>query len=195
MPDAGQQKLRVSGTDCQIGDADLGPLIENSGPMHSAIGGFIDTALLVRTISMPQCADIDDIGVLRVDDDSANVARVLKADMQPGSTSIHRFVHAVAKGEGRPNVGLAGSGINSLRIGRRNRKSANRCDRLPIKDRSPDNTGISRLPNPTVYGAKIEGSRIARHASHGHDPAPSKRPNQPPFEPAEEFWRNRLGNR
>jgi hypothetical protein len=76
MPRAGKQKLGMTGTDCQIRDADFRTLIENSGPMRAAVDGFVDATLLVRTVNMSQSPDVNDSRVLRVDDDPADMARV-----------------------------------------------------------------------------------------------------------------------
>ena len=45
--------------------------------MHSSIDGFVDAALFVRTISVPQSADINDVWILRIDHNPANLSRVL----------------------------------------------------------------------------------------------------------------------
>ena len=99
MPRAGKQELRMTGTNCQIRDADFWTLIENFGPMLSAVDGFVDATLLVRTVDMSQSADIDESRVLRVDDDPADMARVLQSDVEPASTAIDGLVDTVAEGE------------------------------------------------------------------------------------------------
>src|SRR5258708_13748286 len=116
MPGACEQELRIARTDRQIRNADLEARIENLGPTRSTVGGLVDTAFFVRTISVAKRADVDDIRISRIDHDPADLPRVLQTDVGPGSAAINRFVNAVARREIRTNVGLARPNVGRLRV-------------------------------------------------------------------------------
>src|ERR1019366_2502964 len=120
----------------------------NPRPMHSSIDGFVDAALFVRTISVPQSADIDGVWILWIDHNPANLSRVLQADVIPRCAAIAGFVDAVAGREILANVGFAGSGINDFRIRGSHSKCADRGHRLAVEDRRPDNSGFGCFPDP-----------------------------------------------
>ena len=168
--------------------------------MRPSIDGFVDAALLVGainagTISVSQSADVNDVRILRIDHDPADLARVLQPDVIPSCAAVNGFVDAVAGREVLTNVALAGSGINGFRIGGSHSQRADRGHRLAVKNRHPDNSGIGRFPDSAIDRAKIKGCRVARNAGHGHRAPAAERPNQAPFEPIHQFRRNRLGNR
>ncbi len=58
---------------------------------------------------MAERTDVDDVGILRIDDDPADLARVLQADVRPGRAAIGGFIDAVAGRQIGTNIGLAGS--------------------------------------------------------------------------------------
>jgi len=76
---------------------DLWPQIENPRPMRPSIDGFVDAALLVGainagTISVSQSADVNDVRILRIDHDPADLARVLQPDVIPSCAAVNGFV-------------------------------------------------------------------------------------------------------
>src|SRR5438105_2116806 len=103
--------------------------------MTSSVGGFIDAAFFVWTVSVAQGADVDNICVSRIDHDSTDLARVFQADVRPCRAAIHGFINAVARREIRTNVGLAGSSVDRLRVGWSYGNGPDRADRLFVEDR------------------------------------------------------------
>src|ERR1700686_3402830 len=100
---------------------------------------------------------------------------------------MYGLVDAVAEGERRANVGLAGSRINRLGIRWSNRESTDRANGLAIKNWRPDDTGIGCFPNPPIHPAEIKSGRVAGDARHGDYPASPEWANQAPLEPVAQF--------
>ena len=168
--------------------------------MRPSIDRLVDATLLVGTInagtiSVPQSANVNDVRILRIDHNPADLARVLQPDVIPRCAAIRGFVDAVSGREVLANVALAGSGINGSGIGGSHGQCADRGHRLAVKNRRPDDSGIGRLPDSAIDSAKIKSCRVARHASHGYCASAAERADQTPFEPIHQFRRNRLGNR
>src|SRR5260370_42622770 len=101
--------------------------------MRTYIDGFVDGAVFARNIHVPQSADINNIWVLRIDRNSADLARVLQADVLPRRTAVRGFVDAVTGREVFANVVLATPGINTFRIGGGHGMRADRAHRLRIE--------------------------------------------------------------
>ena len=103
---------------------------------------------------MTERADINDVRILRIHHDAADLACVLQADVRPGCAAVGRFIDAVAGREIGTNVGLAGSSINSFGIGRRHSDRADGGHRLAVKDRGPDRAGIGGFPDAPLTAPK-----------------------------------------
>src|SRR5580700_8312328 len=111
--------------------------------MGTAVDGFVDAALFVRTISMAHGADINDICILGIDYDTADLPRVLQANVIPRSASVSGLVDAVSGREILAYVGLAGARINNIWIGGGHGQGTDRADRLTVKNRRPDDSGVN----------------------------------------------------
>jgi hypothetical protein len=139
---------------------------------------------------MAQRPDVDDVRILRINHDPADLARLLQADVRPGRAAIRGFVDAVAGREIGTNVGLAGSGVNGFGVGGRYGDRADRSDGLTVKNRGPDSSGIGGFLDAPIDRAKVKRSGVARHAGHGGYPATTEWPNEAPLEPIHQFRRN-----
>ena len=102
--------------------------------------------------------------------------------------AVGRLVHAVALGDVRAHVGLAGADVDHARIRRREREGADRADRLPVEDRLPGAAGVGRLPDAAVHAAEVEVQRLGRHAGDGEHAAAAERPDEAPVQVAERVF-------
>ena len=132
------------------------------------------------------------LGILRIDDDAADLAGVAQADVGPGLAAVSGFVDAVAGGQIGANVRFARARVNDLRIGRRHCERADRSHRLPIEDRLPNHAGIGGFPDAAIDGAEVKGGRVAGNSGHRDHAASAKWPDQSPLESAVKFGGNRL---
>ena len=144
---------------------------------------------------MPQSANINDIRILRINYDPADLTRVFQSDVSPGRAAISGFVNSVAGREVLTNVGLAGPGINNFRIGGSDGKRTDRAHRLAIKNRRPDNSRIDCFPDPPIDPAEIKSCGVARHSGDGNHASATERTDHAPFKSIYELWRNRLSKR
>ena len=135
---------------------------------------------------MAERGDVDDVRVARMDDDAADLLRVVEADVRPRLPAVGRLVHAVALGDVGAHVGLAAADVDHVRIRRRHGQRADRADRLPVEDRQPRAASVDRLPHPAVHAAEVEMLRFARHAAHGEHAAAAERSDQAPVQILEE---------
>ena len=62
--------------------------VESFCPRLSAIRRHKDAAFFVGSKSMTKRAHVNDVGILRVDDDCRNVFRVFESHVLPGLTAV-----------------------------------------------------------------------------------------------------------
>ena len=119
-----------------------------------------------------------------MDDDFADVARVLQANVVPGLAAVVRTVDAVTEGDVAANAGFACADINDVGIGFRDRDAADGGGGLLVEKRIPGNATVSGLPNAAGYGAKIVGVGLARDSGDGEDATAAERADEAPFHAA-----------
>ncbi len=131
---------------------------------------------------MPQCRDIDQVGVLGMDAHFSDVSRASKAQVFPGFTCIGRFVDAIAMGDVAANGCFAHADIDDVGIGGGDCNRADRCTlKEAIRNVFPGDTAIGCFPDATTRGAKIKYLRMLRVTSDGDDAATAERAYQAPF--------------
>src|SRR5213594_1451251 len=118
---------------------------------------------------MAERGDEDDVRVLWIDNDAANLARLLEPDVLPGLAGVGGFVHAVAELDRIAHVGFAGADIDDVRIRRRDSNRANRCRRGRVEHRRPGAPAIRGFPNAAAYRTKIKSLRLSDDAADGVD--------------------------
>src|SRR5689334_4391787 len=112
---------------------------------------------------MPERSDVDEIGIVGMDDDVADLLRTSEPDVLPGLPAIARLEHAIALRDVGSHVRFAGADVDDARIRRRNRDRPNRPDLLIVEDRAPRPARIARFPDAAVHAAKVEVLRLPRH--------------------------------
>src|SRR5438128_2526117 len=80
--------------------------VKNLLPTFTAIGAFEQTALLAGAIKPSERADVDDVGILGMNDNSSDLKRLLETHVLPGLAAIGRFVDTVAVGHRVPRIVL-----------------------------------------------------------------------------------------
>ena len=69
-------------------------------------------ALKVRAEGVTERADVDDVGVGRVNPDAGDVAGVLKSEVMPGTSGVVRPVHTVAVADVEADACLAHASVH-----------------------------------------------------------------------------------
>jgi len=95
---------------------------EDALPGEAAVGGPVETALVVRTPQAAEGAHVDDVGVLGVHDDGADLEGLAEPGVAPGRAAVLRHVDPVTPGDGVARVVLTGAGPDAVGIGGRDGK-------------------------------------------------------------------------
>src|SRR5713226_576478 len=161
--------------------------VENFLPGFTAVTRAEDAALIVFAVGMAEGGDKSDIGIRRMDDHLADVARVFQTDVVPGLAAIVRTIDAVAEGDVAAYAGFARTDINYIGIGVRHRDAADRGGILLVEERIPGNAPVRGFPNAARHRAKIVRVRLARHPRYGKSPATAKWTDEAPFHSAVGF--------
>ena len=85
-----------------------------------------DAAVGIRRRMMPECGDVDDVRVRRMNADLGNILRVDQPDLRPRLARVRGLVGSVALNDVAADVRFAGADVNDIRIGWRNRDGADR---------------------------------------------------------------------
>ena len=86
---------------------------------------------------MAQGRDKYDVGVFRINNDSANMACIFQSDIFPGLAAIQGFVHAIAIRNIAANAGFSRTGIDDVVVRLCNCNAAYRCDVLFVENGMP----------------------------------------------------------
>ena len=116
-------------------------------PGLSAVDRLVESAFRVRGPGRADRRDVRDVRIRRMNDDASDVLRLLETDRLPGDAAVDRLVHAPARRDAVARVALTRSDVDDLRIARRDRDVADRCDRHVIPQRDERRAGVDRLPH------------------------------------------------
>src|SRR6266852_1745738 len=129
---------------------------------------------------MPLGGDENAVGIFRVHDDRGNLLRVAKPEMRPRFSGISGVVKSVAGGQVRALQSFAAAHINNVRVGRRDRESADGTAGLLIENGIPRAAKIVGLPHAAVYRGHIKNVGLMQHAGDRHSAAAAKWPDAAP---------------
>src|SRR5581483_8141692 len=181
LPHGGVENVRVGGIERDIDGAGLVVHIDDLLPGLAAVGGAEEAAFGVRAPGVAEGRDEDDVGIARVHDDAGDVARVVEADVRPGLTGVHGFIHPVAEGDVAANAGFAGADVDDVGIGRRHGNAADGRDRLLIEERNPGDAGVGGFPDAAGDRAEIIRVGIAGNAGDREDATATEWSDETPF--------------
>jgi len=177
VPSRGQQSVGTIGCNGEIGDANFRALVEDFRPMVAAIGGLIDAALVIGTVRMSKRADVNDVCILRIDDNTADLTRVAQADILPAHAAIGGAVHSVAGGEVGANVGFSSTDVNDFGIRGSDGNSADRSNGLTVEDGRPGYSRVRGLPDAATNRAEVKRAGIAGNSGGRDSAAAPERPD------------------
>ena len=72
--------------------------VECFGPGLTAVRSHKDAAFFVWTKRVSERADVNNVRILRIDDDRGNTFGVFEAHVLPGLAAVRRLVNTIAKG-------------------------------------------------------------------------------------------------
>src|SRR5688572_23398540 len=91
------KNVRVSRIDIEICDAVLIVDVERLRPCLAAVRRHKHAAFFIWTESVPQCADVNDVVVLRIDSDGGDALSVFKAHVLPRFPTVSGLINTVAE--------------------------------------------------------------------------------------------------
>src|SRR5205085_11436663 len=138
----------------------------------AAVGRAIDAALRVGSIRMAEHGDEQTIGILRVNDDRADLLAVAQAEMLPRPARVGRFVNPITDRKVGALQAFAAADVDDFRVRWRDGNRPDRAGRLIVEDRLPGAPIVVRAPDAAVVDADIKDVRLARHADRA-DRAPA----------------------
>ena len=192
IPGSREQDVRLGMRHRDIGDADIRPLVEYVLPMLTGVGRFVDTALVARPVRMAKDADIHRVGVVRINQDAADLLRVLESNVFPSRSAVIAAIHAIARCKIRADVGFSCADIDHVRIGICDRDRANGGDRRMIEDRVPYCARIGGFPYAAIDAAKEKFSMASGNSADSNNATRAKRTDESPLQSAVKRRRQRL---
>src|SRR5436853_3078473 len=167
LPERGVHDARVVRIEADIDRAGLLVLVEDLAPGLAAVRAADHAALAGGAEGMAEGRDASDIGILRVDDQRADLAGVPEADVAPGPAAVDRLVDAIAVRHVAARGRLPGADIDDVRIGGRDGERAHGRDRCSVGQRPPRGAPVRRLPDSPRDRTEIKGIGLAGNARDG----------------------------
>ncbi len=165
------ERIRGRSDEGELDGPDLVADVKDLLPVLPAVGRLEDAALGVRREQVPHHGDVDDIGVLGMDEDPGDMVRVAEAHVRPGLAGVDGLPDAVAGARAAGAIGLARSDPDDLGIGRGHGDVADRKLRLGVEDGLEGRAVVHRLPYAAVPGPDIERVKVLARRSRRHGEA------------------------
>ena len=130
LPERGVYGVGVRGIHREIDGAGVVVLEEHFAPGRAAVGRLEHAAFGVRPVLMAERRDVDDVRIVRIDDDFPDLPRIVETDVRPRFAAVDRTCTCRRRRRCRNACRLRRCRRRwSSRIARRNRDRADRRDR------------------------------------------------------------------
>ena len=123
LPDGGEDDARVVGVQRHVDGAGAVADVQHELPVLATVLRSVEPALGVVLRRVAERGDVHEIGIVGVDADLADVARLGQAHVPPRDTGIGRLVDAVAVGDVDADRRFARAGVDDVAVGRRDRQA------------------------------------------------------------------------
>ena len=137
--------------------------VEDEFPVFSAIGCFVEAALFIRAPEMSQGCDVDDVGVIRVHDDSADVMAFGEPHVRPRLATVDRLVDAVAPPRALSIGTLARTDPNDVGLLLVDNDVTHGVNRFVLKYRFEPDAVVRRLPHAAGSRRDVEDLGVRVH--------------------------------
>src|SRR5262249_57551691 len=135
-----------------------------------AVGRLVEPALLVRPPEVADRGDVGDVGVGGMNDDPADVVRVLQPAECPGLAAVDRLDPTAALRNAVAGVAFAGPDVDHLWLPLADRDRPDAHGRLVVEDGEDVRPAVGRLPHPAAAGRHIVRVRLPLDPGHIADP-------------------------
>ena len=130
------------------------------GPGLAAVAGLVEAALRVGPEEVPDRGDVDDVGILGMDDHAADRLGFLQPDILEGLAGVGGLVDAGAERRALAVVGLAGADVEDVGIRLRQGEVADRRHRLLVEERRPGRAVVDGLPQAAGRVGDVDHRRV-----------------------------------
>ena len=187
LPDGGVEQAGVVGVHGQIHRTGLGAAVEHLFPGASAVLGAVDTPFRVGAEGVAQGSHVDQVGIVRMDPDFADMAGLLESQVGPGLAGVGGLVDPVPIGNVQANGGFAGAGVDDVGVRGGHRQGADGGGvEEAVGDVLPVGAAVGGFPHSAGHGSEIGGHGVHRVARNGHHPAAARRADAAPLEVLQE---------
>ena len=192
LPHRREEDARVRGIDGEVHRARRVVEKQHSLPRLPTVGGAKDAAFRIGTKRVSDRRDENTIVIARIDDDVADLLRVVEAEVLPAATAVGGAIDAGAVREVLAQLRFAGADVDDVRIRRRHGNRAHGGDvGLAVGHVAPGLPAVRRLPDAAVHRAEVEDQRPGWIPSHGVHASASEGPHESPLERLEPRRRSR----
>ena len=99
LVERGEQRVRIVRIENNIDRAGVFVLAQDLGPRLAAIGRAENSAIGIRPIGVPDGSHENDVRIIRMDDERADMASIFQADVVPIAAAIDGLINAIAVGD------------------------------------------------------------------------------------------------
>src|SRR5262249_19890330 len=187
---------RVLRVDHQVDDT--GPLVHevNLLPGLAAVGGLVHAAVGARAVQPAQGADVDDVRVLRGDDDPADLVGLVQGHVLAGLAAVAGLVDAVAVADTVARVVLAGADPDDVLVGGGDGHVADGDGGLLVEAVLEGDAVVDGPQQAAGGGGDEPAARVGLGDGDGGDAAAhGRRADRPPGQGLGPLLRQELGDR
>ena len=177
----------VAGIHREIGGTGRVIDLKHRLPGLTTVAAPIDTALFARPPDLSLHSDVNQIGVVRMDNHTGNLPGLGQPDMGPGLTGIGGLVHAITMTGGyAPDGRLARANVDNILVGLSHCYGTDGPDvKKAIRDIVPGNTRVLGFPDTTTGSTHVIGAIVAQNARHSRHATTTPGANLAPRHPVE----------
>src|SRR5581483_4913994 len=167
LPGGREEHLAVAGLHRDVDRAGVIVNVERLTPALAAVERHEHSAIGVRPPCVPQCCNDHVIGVVRIDDDAADLADVRETHGPPGLAGIRRQISACAGKHVVADVRFARTHPDDVGIRGCNGDRADGARLFVLEDRLPVQAAVGGLEYAPATCADVVDERIAGDARDG----------------------------
>src|SRR6476660_4797292 len=188
LPKRCEHDVRIMRIENNVDPASVFIFRQDFRPCFAPVGRTKNSALLIWTESMTQRRDQNHILISWIDNQGADLPRVLEANVLPRFSAVDRFEDSGAVGGIAANGRFTGAGVNHIVVRLRNCNRADRRNRLLVKKWNPVRAAIGRFPDSARDRSEVIRVRLANDTFNCKCAPAAKRSDLSPTHPIKQFF-------
>ena len=170
FPHRHDQRFRVLRIEPRINHPGLVVYEKYLGPILPAVGGFEQPTIFVRPVKPSHRTGVNDVRVLRVNQNLADLERLVQAHVLEGLARIGALVNAVTIRDGVSRVRFTAADPHNVRVRRCDRNVTNRDRALLVENDIERGAVVHGLQQPAGAGGDVVSRWLGLHDGHRGDP-------------------------